>query len=59
MRNLAILARKVLSLTSSSSGCQRNWCTFQEVCSLCSVLTSIRLLNLVNVNSITIASLMW
>lgn len=30
--HLLKLAMKVLSLTSSSSGCQRNWRTFKEVC---------------------------
>ncbi|XP_018469619.1 uncharacterized protein LOC108841336 isoform X2 [Raphanus sativus] len=31
VRNLAILARKILSLTSCSSGCQRNWSTFKQI----------------------------
>lgn len=35
--NLAILARKILSLTSCSTGCQRNWITFQEVCAFVSL----------------------
>lgn len=29
--SLETLAMKILSLTSSSSGCQRNWSTFEEV----------------------------
>ncbi|KFK45095.1 hypothetical protein AALP_AA1G343000 [Arabis alpina] len=29
--NLGILARKILSLTCSSSGCQRNWSAFEKI----------------------------
>ena len=37
--NLKEMAMRILSLTSSASGCERNWSAFESVLSLLSILS--------------------
>lgn len=46
--NLAKMAKRILSLTTSSSGCERNWSTFEGV-RLCYNLYFLVLFNLVHI----------